>query len=336
MDLTLAEKIAEKYWKKLSKLPNVVGYSSKLRKKIAKGRKLNVYSFVVYVTKKEPLKALKAEERIPLYLDNIPTDVIEIGEIKSLILLPSEVDKTSRLRPVPLGVSISNWNVSAGTLGMLYTDGYQVFAGSNAHIVTDRPEKEKVRDKRIVQPGTYHAGRNENNVVGEHAWHKVIVPYGSTCKLAKAVVSFLNFIAKLFGRRGRFYYREFNVNYIDFGIYKPNVEHVVETADESLCDEPIIGHLFAGSSVIGVICKIQYIIGEGFTPMFKEATVKIGDKVKGCSFWCNYSTTVRDDSAGVLVNYGSFKAFFKDVIFIRNDGTIKGGWSGTGFRLIED
>jgi len=57
--------------------------------------------------------------------------------------------------------------------------------------------------------------------------------------------------------------------------------------------------------------------------------------VKGCSFWCSYQTRVTDPRAAVTVSYGSFRAYFEDVIMVHNEGVIKGGWSGSGWRLIE-
>ena len=102
-----------------------------------------------------------------------------------------------------------------------------------------------------------------------------------------------------------------------------------------MTDEPFIGHLFAGSDKVGIICKVKYIVEEGYVPLIDTAEVTDGDIVKGCSFWCNYTTTVLDASAVVTVSYGSFVAMFDDIIIVNNDKTIRGGWSGSGWRKIE-
>jgi hypothetical protein len=123
-------------------------------------------------------------------------------------------------------------------------------------------------------------------------------------------------------------------NVTDFGVYIPTVTHITATVDNALRDEPFIGHLFASSDMAGMICKVKYIMELGYLPIHGTAEVKDGDTVKGSSFWGDYQTEVIDSSASIMVNYGEFHAYFEDVIFVKNDGTIKGGWSGSGFRLL--
>ena len=318
--------------------PNVVGYSKTLKPKIKNGKVLDRLCFRVYVEKKVPESELLPEEIIPKTVilnegEIIETDVVEIGKIRAL------VDKTGKFRPVELGVSIGNWNITAGSLGMLYKKDDKIYAGSNAHVLVDDPSKSPsmVTEKRILQPGPYHGGKKIENIVGYYAWHKRIVPIGANnCTLAKITVTVLNWISKILGRKTRFkiYSIEEKVNHIDFAVYYPTVEHVLKVADGSLTDEVFIGHLFAGSSRVGVICKAKYIVEEGYIPLVPWSEVQMGDIVKGCSFWCNYETEVIDESAVVNVSYGNFIARFDDVILVRNDGTIKGGWSGSGWRFI--
>ncbi|MEM2260838.1 MAG: hypothetical protein QXK24_00155 [Ignisphaera sp.] len=329
------KKLILKY--KILEYPNVVGYSNKLQNRIKQGQVLEEKVIRIYVSKKVPAEQLKLEEIIPRVLKDgnstIETDVVEIGEIKAL-----SVSKTSRVRPVPLGVSVGNWNITAGSLGMLYKYKGQVIAGTNAHVVTDTPNKspKDVVEKRILQPGSYHGGQKEENIVGYYLWHKRIVPVTENeCKVAKVIVKVLNFLTKILRRKGRFYYFGLTSNKIDFGVYTPTVEHTKEVMDGSLKDEKFIGHLFAGSYTTGVICKAKYIIKEGYCPLIEPAEVKEGDIVRGSSFWCNYTTKVIDSSGNVMVGYGNFNAWFEDVILVSHDGTIKGGWSGSGWRKVQ-
>jgi hypothetical protein len=320
----------------LLKKKNVIGYSLTLKPKIKNGQIIpDRLCIRIYVKKKEPMETLMIKDIIPEVLGDIETDVVEIGEIKAL-----SVDKTKRIRPVPLGVSVGNFNITAGSLGMLYKDkDGNILAGSNAHVLTEFPEKnpEEQTEKRILQPGAYHGGQNLDNIVGTYYWHKRVVPLGeSNCPIGKSLASFFNIFIKILGRNGRFkYLADFNNN-IDFALYKPEVDHILDVADGSLTNEPFIGHLFAGSDTQGIICKVKYIISEGYDPMVEPAEVKTGDIVRGCSFWCNYQTEVTDESAAVQVSYGNFIAMFSDVIIVKNDNIIKGGWSGSGFRLIKD
>ncbi|RLF22264.1 MAG: hypothetical protein DRN15_09360 [Thermoprotei archaeon] len=331
----------DRIWEFVKDRRNVIGYSRTLKPRIKDGKILEgTRVFRVYVTKKLPREELDPRDMIPaaFVFDNgetIETDVVEIGRVEAL------VDKTGRFRPVKLGVSVGHWDITAGSLGMLYEDrnGF-IVAGSNAHVLTPDPSKRpgEIREKRILQPGAYHGGKKEENVVGTYRWHKRIVPVGeSTCWFSRIIVTFLNKIYSLLGRKTRFHLGTVETpNLIDFAVYEPSVFHTPVVADGSLTDEPFIGHLFAGSSRVGVICKAKHIVKEGYVPIIKWTEVKEGDRVKGCSFWCNYETRVIDASAVVRVSYGKFTALFHDVIFVQNDGTIKGGWSGSGFRRIPD
>ncbi|HUF74720.1 MAG TPA: hypothetical protein VMM35_00515 [Longimicrobiales bacterium] len=82
--------------------------------------------------------------------------------------LPSEAEaadpKTPFPRPVPIGVSTGHPNVTAGTIGARATDGAQVFALSNNHIVA------AVNGGRegdvLLQPGIADGGRNPDDAIG--------------------------------------------------------------------------------------------------------------------------------------------------------------------------
>jgi hypothetical protein len=67
-------------------------------------------------------------------------------------------------RPVPIGVSTGHPDVTAGTIGARATDGAQVFALSNNHIVA------AVNGGRegdvLLQPGVADGGRNPDDAIG--------------------------------------------------------------------------------------------------------------------------------------------------------------------------
>jgi len=330
----------------LSKKRNVVGISKELKPRIKNGKVIeNEKVLRVYVIKKLPESCLAPEDIIPKTIDDIPTDVVEIGEVRALdsptVYISSSVDKTKKFRPVKLGVSVGHWGITAGTLGMLYEYNGEILAGSNAHVLTPDGSlhPEQILEKRICQPGPYHDSNRESNVVGQYYWHERIIPTGesSTCPISNAIIKGLNWIARIVGSRTRFKLETLDIfNHQDFAVYKPLVEHELTVADGSLTNEPFIGHLFAGSSSVGIICKVKYAIGSGYNPLIEPYTeIQDGDIVKGCSFWCNYQTTVTDSSAICAVGYGNFSAVFEDVIIVQNSDVIRGGWSGSGFRYIE-
>lgn len=351
-------------WNNAFNFPNVVGYSIKYQKWFAGNNQYPVPVVRFYVNKKVSLSSLLPEEIIPktLKIRNVvrkkayQTDIIEIGELCANPPIPndvrtSEVDKTQNFRPVELGVSIGNQAITAGSLGMLYegVNGMMYCGGTNAHVGT--PDAGMTVDEvvksgkiNILQRGVYHGGRIPQEVVGTYLWHKQV--FGdkqeqSTCPIANFAALSLNALAWLFRRGSRLIaVGEIPTNTIDFMLYKPVTEHRLKIADNSINPHnTFIGHLFASGSTFGVICKISNIIKECPYPIKplngKWGDVAIGDKVKGCSFWCNFETEVIDTDAVVNVNYGDFTALMEDQILVRNDGTIKGGWSGSGWFKVE-
>lgn len=328
--------------------PNVIGFSNKLQPKKVGDVFLDKLAIRIYVSTKQPEDKLLPEQVIPKFLEfrswkrfwrkqRIPTDIIEIGELKAL------VNKKGKARPMLLGMNVAHHDITAGSLGMLYLNGNKkTFAGSNAHVLTPDPSlsPEQIKEKRIYNPAPYFdPTKPDKNIVGYYYWHKQVKPFIPTnCKVSKSIVYILNRISTLLRRKTRFRTYSTPLNNIDFAVYMPSTPHSLKIADESinLKKAKFIGHLFAGSSKVGVICKVRYITKEGFYPIAKWTTIiKEGDKVKGCSFWCNYETEVIDSSATASVVFGKYTAFFTDVIIVKNDNIIKGGWSGSGWFKIE-
>jgi len=346
--------------KNIWKYPNVNGFSGDLQFKEVNGKPTKQLSVRIYVEEKVPLGDLFSWQWIPQFIEfrtwrkfwkkqRIVTDIKKLGKVVKFI------DKTINFRPVELGVSVGNEKITAGSLGHLYepTANIQIgispyVCGSNAHVVTDgNPSKaqEEIIYKNILQRGAHHGGKVPDDVVGEYVWHQQIYPIEipSDCTISKLVAWFLNGLSSLFGRKTRFKPTVNGINTIDFGIYKPTVDHILKVADDSIdpTKEPFIGHLYAGSDVSGIICAIDEILGQAkdyikrpLGPWIKREDLKVGDRVKGCSFWCNFETDIIDINATINVNYGTFMAIMTKAIIVTNDGTIKGGWSGSGWHKV--
>ncbi len=319
--------------KQLKEKRGYIGHSNTLLPVIEKGKETDQRGIRVYVKKKLPIDYVSKKDLIPRYYNETRLDVVEIGEVNAL-----KVDKTARTRPVSIGLSIGNWLISAGSLGIfpVYKED-KILVSSNAHVLTPDASlsPKQIKEKRILQPGAYHGKQNPDNVVGEYYWHKQIIPMDIGCPIGNFVIKVLNFLAKLLGSSSRLSLSRDNVNHIDFAVYKPLVKHVRKIADGSFDEDlPFIGLLFAGSEQVGVICKAEYMVKEGYSFAVPIKKVKEKDEVIGCSLWCHYKTVVTDPSATIQVNYGQFNALFDDVILVRNEGVIKGGWSGSGWRLV--
>ncbi len=136
---------------------NVVGVA--VGYKASKGEKSGDLSVVVLVQAKQPLAALAVEDVIPPELDGMKTDVYEVG------LLKAQVDPTQRIRPIPCGVSIGHYQITAGTLGVLVTDkvsGDKLIL-SNNHVLANSNLGQK--GDAILQPGPIDGGQNPGDVV---------------------------------------------------------------------------------------------------------------------------------------------------------------------------
>jgi len=74
----------EQIWEKIRGKKNVVGYSKKLRRRIRDGMEVEEEVIRIYVSKKVDPSALDLKDLIPGEIDGIPTDVVEIGEMRAL------------------------------------------------------------------------------------------------------------------------------------------------------------------------------------------------------------------------------------------------------------
>ena len=136
---------------------NVVGVA--VGYKASKGEQSGDLSVVVLVQQKKPLAALAVEDVIPPELDGMQTDVYEVG------LLKAQVDPTQRIRPIPCGVSIGHYQITAGTLGVLVTDkvsGDKLIL-SNNHVLANSNLGQK--GDPILQPGPIDGGKNPADMV---------------------------------------------------------------------------------------------------------------------------------------------------------------------------
>lgn len=130
---------------------------------------------LVFVQKKirpGELSKLSADDEIPPYINNIPTDVIEVGHLTKL-------GYKGRVRPIKPGYSISHPKVTAGTLGGIFLDrdGDTVVL-SNNHVLANE-NKAKIGDI-ILQPSVSDTFGD----IGFYGWKEPIsnLPYFATLK----------------------------------------------------------------------------------------------------------------------------------------------------------
>jgi hypothetical protein len=151
-------------------------------KKIKDGKKTDIDSIYVYVKQKKCKKDVKSGEVIPSVIDGKATDVIELGEVYALGVIPENTKEsiTGRYRPLVGGCSIGETTVTAGTNGIPGTRDGQKGNISNSHVILKnmRDDLGKQRPLEIYQPGPHDGGGTPaNNLYGDTV-SAVVVPVG--------------------------------------------------------------------------------------------------------------------------------------------------------------
>jgi hypothetical protein len=316
---------SEEIWEKIKDKKNVIGYSKKPRKRIKDGKEVEEEVIRIYVSEKVDAALLDLRNLIPKEIEGVPTDVVEIGEMKALNLHP--LAHVTRVRPLVAGVSIGNWAITAGTLGWFFKNGKgREMLGSNAHVFAVDPLKPSSSETRIVQPGRYDQGSVPEDIVGSYYWHQPLS--GSQCALSNAIAGLLNGASSLLGRKTRFELALTDKAKIDFAVAEPTTdyEYRLHTAEDF---EGFVGLGFAGSDQASFFCKAEHIRDVGWTPIDKTIMpVALGETIHKIGRTTEYTSgQVVDDSAFGRVSYGGLSYVeFDDVIL--TTAMLEGGDSG--------
>ena len=279
----------------LKKKNVVVVYTGK---KVVRGVETERVSVRVGVIEKLSIDQLKAEDIIPRKITQFPffwrrkeTDVFQTPKIDALA-----VDRKSKIRPAPGGVSIGHPDVTAGTLGMTVKKRGALHILSNKHVLA--PEGASLGDQ-TWQPGKYDGGTEADTIGHLAAFVPIQFIDESTCPIANAVVNGFNRLAKFFKRNTRLPNAISSpVNKVDCAISRPLI-------DDDISQE---------------ILEIGKLVGFG--------EVKVGDKVKksGRTTALTQGNVIAIDGAA-NVNYGERIAVFDDQIIA--SAMSEGGDSGS-------
>ena len=183
-------RILKKAKNRLFPLRNVVGVG--LGYKETGRENTGELSVVVLVSRKEHHRDLGPDDTIPRTIDAVPTDVVEIGEVKFL------VERTGKLRPAKPGISIGHQQITAGTLGALVRDNDtgEVLILSNNHVLansTNGHDGRAALGDMILQPGPYDGGTQDDAIAVLHRF----VPINAELRSPECAV------AKLAGKRSK-------------------------------------------------------------------------------------------------------------------------------------
>lgn len=159
---------------------------------------------IIYVEKKRPIGELSYDEVLPMAINGVPTDIIEME-------MPYAFQGTTeRHRPVPGGVSIGHYSITAGTVACAVRDNEtamplilsnnHVLAASNAGVAGDA----------IYQPGAADGGTEADKVAVLERFVPIefntpdIPPIDPPdCDVASAYASLGNALAELVGSEHR-------------------------------------------------------------------------------------------------------------------------------------
>lgn len=150
----------EQFKHRLLRLDNVVGVGVG-HKEVGLNRTKQP-SMIVFVEKKKPKAELRSGQVVPPKLDDLETDVIEIGRVRLL-------NPKGRVRPAQPGMSIGHYKVSAGTFGAVVRDRHtrERLILSNNHILangSDGMDGRAAVGDAIIQPGSYDGGTEKDKV----------------------------------------------------------------------------------------------------------------------------------------------------------------------------
>lgn len=180
-------------FREMAQFDNVVGVGRGY--KLVRGENSGQEAAVVLVRKKYPRGDLRRAELVPKRIGGMPSDVIEVGDIR---LLGSE-GRTGTQRPARPGVSIGHYKVSAGTFGAVVRDrsSGEVLILSNNHVLanlTDGNDGRSAIGDPILQPGLYDGGDKNSAVIG-HLRRFVPIQRQAVspiCRIAKLFEAVLN------------------------------------------------------------------------------------------------------------------------------------------------
>ncbi|QDR80624.1 hypothetical protein [Sporomusa termitida] len=138
---------------------NVVGVGH--GQKYTRGHNTGQEALIILVKKKYPHSELRNGSVLPERMANVPTDVIEVGDIRLL------GERIEYHRPAQPGMSLGHYKISAGTFGAVVKDKNtgELLILSNNHVlanITDGNDGRAAVGDAIIQPGIYDGGKPED------------------------------------------------------------------------------------------------------------------------------------------------------------------------------
>lgn len=185
------DEVRAKYEEKLKQKANVIGVGK--GRKITDGKETDVTCVRVYVKEKIDIHKLKSKDIIPRTLEQIPTDVIVMGEVNAL-------GRTDKQRPCHPGKSIGHYRISAGTFGCVVKDkSDKRMILSNNHVMANS-NNARVGDA-ILQPGPHDGGSIADKIATLTKF--IPIDFGEGNRASRIISKIVNGVFKLFNSQCR-------------------------------------------------------------------------------------------------------------------------------------
>jgi len=223
--------------------PNVVGVGYGYKE--TAGHRTSDLCVVALVRVKLPKSSLGSRELVPMTLEGVSTDVVQVGEIRALQA------RTDRWRPAPGGVSIGHYKITAGTLGSSVRDaasGERLIL-SNNHVLANSNDANS--GDAILQPGPIDGGNADSDTIAtlERFVRLKFAEEPSNCGVAQWVADAANFVARLLGSSSKLVVIREDpaaVNQVDAALARPVADsdllnEILDIGEVSGIAEPTLG-----------------------------------------------------------------------------------------------
>ncbi len=196
-ELDQIRSVLETHKTSLMSRENVVGVG--LGEKESNGQRTGELSVVVLVRQKKPLVGLEPDAIVPKQLDNVKTDVVEVGDLRA------QQARTDRWRPAPGGVSLGHYKITAGTFGAVVRDrasGERLLL-SNNHVLAN--SNDAAIGDAILQPGPADGGQDGPDTIArlERFCRIQFSEEPANCGIAQGAADVANALARLAGAQHR-------------------------------------------------------------------------------------------------------------------------------------
>lgn len=287
--------VKEKYKLTLKKKANV--HTVMVSYKIIDGKMTNIPSITCIVEEKLPEEKLRKRDLIPKKIGGFKTDVIQSPRFKV-----RAINKTTKIRPCPMGTSGGHYKITAGTNGELLIDRKtgKVCIGTNNHVAANSNDA-KIGDP-YFQPGPYDGGKSSDKIGSLLKFIPIKFqsnsPEPDGCKLAKIIGCLytlpFNLIAKTLGRKSRLVHAVISqeTNLVDAAMVL--VDNQVDVLAEILgigrpkgTGDPVLGEKVQKSGrttchttnglVVGIEATLDVEYAEGKIAIFEEQIIIEGE-----------------------------------------------------------